>query len=167
MIKWIEKEVFHKKKVKGISLLENQDIATLRMERANGHVVPQWQKEEIQGVVEFLKANTISDEKVFCYPEVGNFNFWANRPFVGKFPIHTFTWMYEPWYQETLRDFKEAKPKYVVMTHLGHRTFPEVWYFRNPRNKEHFEEMTQLILTNYRMIRSFESVGIYERKKVL
>jgi hypothetical protein len=167
MVKWIKKDIFHKKIKGDLTLLDGQEISHLNMERARGHIVPRWQQEEITGVVDFLKANTSSGEKVFCYPEVGNFNFWADRPFVGKFPIGTFNWMYEPWYQESLKDFKEAKPRYVVMTHLGHRTFPEVWYFRNPRNKERFEEMTRTILDNYQLIRSFESVGIYERKNAI
>ncbi len=167
MIKFIEREVFHQKKVKGLSLLENQPKAFLNIDRARGHIVPRWQEEEITGVVEFLKTHTKPDEEVFCYPEVGNFNFWADRPFIGRFPIATFTWMYEPWYQELLNDFLKIKPHYVIMTHLGHRTFPRVWYFRNPHNKQRFEQMTQLILANYMPVKSFESVAIYERKKSL
>ena len=165
MFKLMEKKVFHKK-VKGLSLLEDEPKALLNIDRARGHIVPRWQEEEITGVVEFLKAHTRPQEAVFCFPEVGNFNFWADRPFIGHFPIATFSWMYEPWYQELLNDFQKSKPRYVVMTHVGDRTFPEVWYFRNPRNKERFEEMTQLILSNYVPVKSFETVAIYERKNL-
>ena len=165
MVKFIEREVFHQKKVKGLSLLEDQPTAALNIERAHGHIVPRWQEQEIREVVDFLRANTQSNEAVFCFPEVGSFNFWADRPFVGRFPIATFAWMYEPWYQELFKDFQKTKPHYVVMTHVGHRTFPQLWYFRNPRNKERFEEMTKFILDNYVEIKSFESAGIYERKK--
>lgn len=164
MMKLIERQVLHKKKVKGLSVLEGQETAVLNIERARGHIVPRWQEEEIKGVVEFLKMHTRTDEAVFCFPELGNFNFWADRPFVGRFPIVTFTWMYEPWYQELLADFQKTRPHYVVMTHLGHRTFPQLWYFRNPQNQERFEQMTQLILANYAPVQSFESVAIYERK---
>ncbi len=163
LVKWVQKDIFHSKKVKGLSLLENQEKASLSIARGRGHVVPRWQAQEIEGVVGFLEEHTAPNEPVFCYPEVGNFNFWANRPFVGRFPIGTFTWMYEPWYEELRDDFKKAMPHYVVMTHVGHRTFPATWYFRNPDNKRRFDEMTQLILNNYRLVKSFEAVGIYER----
>ncbi len=164
MVKLIEKQIFHKKKVRGLSLLEDQLTAVLNIDRARGHVVPRWQEQEIKGAVEFLQAHTKPNEVVFCYPEVGNFNFWADRPFVGRFPISTFAWMYGPWYQEFLNDFLKQKPHYVIMTNVGHRTFPALWYFRNPRNKERFEQMTRFILNNYTKVKSFESVGIYERK---
>jgi len=163
MFKWIKKEVFHQK-VKGLSLLENMESETLHLKRVDGITVPKWQAEEIKGVVEFLEKNTTPDETVFTYPELGNFNFYADRPFVGRFPIATFTWMYEPWHQELLADFKNSKPKYVVMTNLGHRTFPHVWYFRNPRNKERFDTFTKLILDNYEAVETFASVTIYRLK---
>lgn len=164
MFKLIEKDVFHKKKVKGLALLEDQETAKLNTERASGHIVPRWQDEEVRGVTDFLKTRTRADEPVFCYPEVGNFNFWADRPFVGRFPIYTFTWMYGPWHEELWVDLQKAKPRYVVMTHAGHRTFPAAWYFRNPQNKEYFDRFTRYILENYTPVKSFESVGIYERK---
>ena len=130
-------------------------------------VIPRWQADEIEGVVAFIQAHTRSDEEIFCYPEVGNFAFWADRPFVGRFPIGTFSWIYEKWYREMVDDFKEAKPKYVVMTHIGHRTFPAAIYFRHPKNIPKFKEVTQLILDNYVLVKSFESVGIYQRKDSL
>ncbi len=164
MFKLIEKDVFHKKKVKGLSFLEGQETVALNIERARGNTVPRWQEEEVRGVVDFLKLHTHSGEKVFCFPEVANFNFWADRPFVGRFPIATYSWFYEPWFQELVSDFKKAKPRYVVMTHVGHRTFPEAWYFRNPRNRERFEFVTDLILKNYEPVKSFESVSIYQIK---
>jgi hypothetical protein len=163
MFKWIKKEVFQQK-VKGLSLLENMESATLHLERVDGITVPKWQAEEIQGVVEFLEKNTGPDEAVFTYPELGNFNFYADRPFVGRFPIATFTWMYQPWHEELLADFKKSKPEYVIMTNLGHRTFPHVWYFRNPKNKEWFELLTRLILDNYEVVEVFSSVSIYRRR---
>ncbi len=161
--KFIKKEIFHQK-VRGLSLLENEETETLQMERINGMTVPRWQAEEIKGVVQFLKENSGPQDFIFSYPEVGNFNFYADRPFVGRFPITTFTWMYEPWHRELVMDFKRIKPKYVVMTNPGHRTFPAEWYFRNPRNRDFFNELTELILVNYKLKKTYDSVSIYELK---
>ena len=147
-----------------LSLLSEEETRPLQIERGKGMVVPSWQAQEIEGVVKFLQAHTTPGEAIFSFPEVGNFSFWADRPFVGRFPIATFSWMNERWYNELLSDFKNTKPKYVIMTHVGHRTFPEVWYFRNPKNKKYFEEFTNLILANYNLKESFSSVGIYQLK---
>jgi len=50
------------------------------------------------------------------------------------------------------------------MTNLGHRTFPDAWYFRNPNNRQRFEQFTDLILKNYEPVKTFESVSIYRLK---
>ena len=146
-----------------LSLLHDVKKRAVNIERARGMVVPIWQADEMEGVVGFLKENTKPDEVVFTYPEVGNFNFWADRPFVGRFPIATFSWMENAWHQELVADFKEIKPRYVIMTNLGHRTFPEEWYFRNKTNIKKFNEITKLILDNYTPIKAYESVSLYER----
>ena len=83
---------------------------------------------------------------------------------MGRFPIATFSWMDERWHEELIADFKKAAPRYVIMTNLGHRTFPKEWYFRNTNNITKFNAMTGLILDNYRPIKTFESVSLYERQ---
>ncbi len=163
VVKWVKKNIFHQR-VEGISLLEKEETEVLRLKRADGMIVPRWQAQEIREVVRFLEDNTRSDEPVFTYPELGNFNFWADRPFVGRFPIATFTWMSDPWHRELLADFQKTRPRYVIMTNLGHRTFPDKWYFRNPQNRERFNTFTKLILDNYEPVKAFESVSIYKRK---
>jgi hypothetical protein len=147
-----------------LSFLHDVEKRAVKIKRAKGMVVPVWQAEEMEGIVGFLEKNTSPDEAVFTYPELGNFNFWADRPFVGRFPIATFSWMDDSWHKELVADFMEAAPRYVIMTNLGHRTFPEEWYFRNKENIKKFDEITQLILEHYSMVRPYESISLYERK---
>lgn len=163
VVKLIKKHILGRE-VKGLTLLDGMEKEVLALPRAEGMVVPRWQAEEIKEVVEFIKIHTAPNEIVFTYPELGDFNFLADRPFVGRFPIVTFTWMYEPWHRELVDDFKRAKPKYVIMTNLGHRTFPAEWYFRNPRNRVFFNEFMELILANYKLKKTYDSVSIYELK---
>jgi len=151
-------------KQEDLSLLAGEEKRPLRIERGKGMIVPSWQADEIEKITDFLKVNTRPDEKIFSFPEVGNFSFWADRPFVGRFPIATFSWMDERWARELFRDLKAAKPKYVIMTHVGHRTFPAEWYFRNPKNIIHFKEVTDYILAHYNLKESFSSVGLYQLK---
>jgi hypothetical protein len=118
----------------------------------------------MEGIVGFLEKNTEPDEAVFTYPELGNFNFWADRPFVGRFPIATFSWMDERWHAELVADLKKNLPRYVVMTNPGHRTFPQEWYFRNKTNIKKHGDMTRFILEHYEVLRPYESVSLYKRK---
>lgn len=164
IIKIIRKFV-SKKSIEELSPLYGQETRTLNIERVKHMTVPRWQADEIEGVVAFLKKNTRPDEAIFCFPEVGNFAFWADRPFIGRFAIGTSAWVDERWHQELVDDFKRGSPKYVIMTHVGHRTFPAAIYFRYPKNIRKYKEITKLILDNYTPVKSFESVAIYERKR--
>jgi len=151
-------------KKKNLSPLGKEESATLRMERADGWVVPVWQAEEMKAVTEFLKKNTAPGEVVFTYPELGDFNFLADRPFLGKFPIATFSWIRGSWSDQLIEQLQKERPRYIVMTKLGHRTFPEVWYFRNAKNKEYFQRTTEYILSQYSVAQAFSSVEIYKLK---
>ncbi|OGX38765.1 MAG: hypothetical protein A3C36_00825 [Omnitrophica WOR_2 bacterium RIFCSPHIGHO2_02_FULL_52_10] len=149
---------------KDLSLLHDVEKRAVNIDRARGMVVPVWQAEEMEGIVGFLEKNTEPDEAVFTYPELGNFNFWADRPFVGRFPIATFSWMDERWHAELVADLKKNLPRYVVMTNPGHRTFPQEWYFRNKANIKKHDDMTRFILERYEVLRPYESVSLYKRK---
>lgn len=163
MAKWLQNTITGRAQG-DLSLLAGQKKRSLNIERAKGMVVPVWQAEEIEAVVGFLQKHTTPNEPVFAYPELGNFNFWADRPLVGRFGVATHSWLREEWHQELLEEFQKVKPRYVIMTNLGHRTFPEKWYFRYPPNKQKFEEFTNLILSHYKKIKQFTSVSIYEIK---
>ncbi len=162
-IQWVMNKITGKEK--DLSLLKDIPKRPLNIERGKGMVVPVWQADEIEGVTKFLKENTAPDEAVFTFAELGNFNFWADRPFVGRFPIATFSWYQDRWHEELVADFKKAQPRFVVMTNLGHRTFPAALYFRYEKNVRKFNEFTRLILDHYTVVKSFESVSIYKRKE--
>ena len=149
---------------KDLSLLHDVPKRPVHIARAEGMVVPTWQADEMEGIVGFLEKNTDPDEAVFTYPELGNFNFWVDRPFVGRFPIVTFSWMDERWYAELVANLTNHLPRYVIMTNPGHRTFPKEWYFRNKANIKKYNDMTQFILDRYEVVQPYESVSLYKRK---
>ena len=164
-LKLLRYSLFHQdKKIDELKPLYGEPVKELTIDRLKFMTVPLWQAEEIEGVVKFIQEHTIPTEPIFCYPEVGNFAFWADRPLVGRFSVGTFAWVQDKWQRELVEDFKKARPKYVIMTHVGHKTFPAAIYFRWPENIRKFKEVTELILNNYTPVKSFESVAIYERK---
>ncbi|MFA5060525.1 MAG: hypothetical protein WC676_07865 [Candidatus Omnitrophota bacterium] len=136
----------------------------LAIDRAKGMVVPKEQADEITTVVDFISRNTKSTDVVFTPPELGTYNFLFDRPFVGRFAVVTASWLKEDWWQELINDFKEVNPEYAVMTNVDDVSFPSEWYFRNPRNIERYEELTQLVLGRYDVVKSLPSVSIYRLK---
>lgn len=146
-----------------LGFLKDVEKRAINIPRAKGMVVPVWQADEIEGVTRFLEKNTHENEVVLSYPEIGNFNYFARRPFLSRYPTARDSWMYDPWHDEFFHDLKTIPPRYVVMTKLGHRTFPEAWYFRYPPNKVKFQEVTQWILEHYQAVEEYESVVILKR----
>jgi len=144
--------------------LEGMNPKPLNTERAYGLVLPGEQADEITEVVRFIQANTKPDEIVFTYAELGTYNFIFDRPFVGRFPVATASWLSPRWHRELMEDLKKAKPRFVVMTNIGDKSFPEKWYFQNKDNVDHFKETTVYILNNYMLVESVGSVGIYRLK---
>ncbi len=92
MFKMVRNKILHKD-TGNSDILSGQETRTVALKRMRGMVIPRWQADEIEGVVKFIQANTSPEEAIFYYPEVGNFAFWADRPFVGRFSIGTFSWI--------------------------------------------------------------------------
>ncbi len=149
---------------KDYSLLRDQEKKFLMIERAKGMIVPAWQAEDIEQTVDFITRHTQEGEAVLTYPELGNFNYWCDRPFIGRFPIATLSWADEGWHREYVEDIKRVNPRYVIMTNLGHRTFPSQLYFKFPGNIVKFKEVTGYILKNYKPVKTLSSLTIYEHQ---
>jgi len=146
------------------SFLRDVEKRPLNIQRAKGMVVPVWQADDIEQVVRYIEANTVKGEPVLTYPELGNFNYWFDRPFVGRFPIATLSWAIKEWHEEYMNDIFVARPQYAIMTNLRHKTFPWMLYFQFPGNVSKFKELTGYIYDNYKPVMELSSVTIYERK---
>jgi len=131
-------------------------LAPLETKRAKGILVPTYQKEDIEGVTKYVAGNTGTNEQVFTFPEHGIFNFFADRPAVGRFPIAGFAWVNKVYQSEILRSIKEAKPRYVI---LG-RGISEL-ALSIGRKEELLPEISGFIKKNYILVKSFNTVDIY------
>jgi hypothetical protein len=91
---------------------------------------------------------TKPDEAILMYPELAIYFFLTDRPFLGRFPMATFSWFDETWHRELMRDLKEVKPRYVVIT----RKYPVGWkevYFGYETNRKKYREMMALVHAHY------------------
>lgn len=141
------------------TIISKIPLFPLEIERAKGIMVPKDQKEEIEGVTNFIIKNTEQNEPIFTFPEHGIYNFFADRPVVGRFPIAGFAWTTKEYQSELLKSIKEAKPRYVI---FGKRLSNLAMSIG--RKEEVLPEISEFIRENYILVKSFYTVDIYCRK---
>lgn len=132
----------------------------LNLERIKGMVVPKWQAQELKQITDFINRNTKEDETVFMYPEQGAYHFITNRPFVGRFPMATFSWFHDSWHKEFFTELQNTKPRYAILVRDPGSTFPDV-YFKVPQNKEKYDEIMSFIHQNYKLAGETKNMLIY------
>ncbi|MCX5681065.1 MAG: hypothetical protein NT079_02090 [Candidatus Omnitrophica bacterium] len=150
------------KDAKELTPLEGQESKILTIQRARGMVVPFWQAEDFEQITEFVNKNTERQEAVFMFAEYGAYSFIVDRPFVGRFPMATFSWINDRWADELFEDLKKAKPRYAILPRQLDLTFEKV-YFKVKQNKDNFDKVMSYINENYKIIKSTPSTYIYKR----
>lgn len=136
----------------------------LALKRARGMVVPVGQADELEAVVGFLDKNTAPNEAVLMYPELGTYSFLADRPFVGRFPIATFSWFSERWHGEFMSDLKQVRPRFVVMAKEQKPNWVKV-YLAVKENREKYAQAMDFIASNYNLRTTTPASYIYELKE--
>ena len=140
----------------------NTPSRPLRIERAKGVIVPVEQADELEQVGAFIEKNTHPNEALLMYPEYGTYNFLFNRPFVGRFPIPTFSWFNEKWHQEFMSDLKKSPPRYVIFP----KKHPDNWvlvYLTPPKSRKNYVEEMDFIKANYSLDTQTARSYIYKR----
>lgn len=141
--------------------LAGEKSRALKIERAEGVITTESQANDIEQVVSFLQDNTNADEVVFMHSEMGIYNFFADRKFLGRFPLYTFAWFDEGWFDEFCKDFLEVKPKFVVIR----KDFPTNWkevYLAKKNNVIKYEKLLKMISDNYHFVKETENAKIYQ-----
>jgi hypothetical protein len=140
--------------------LDGVSREVMMLDRVKGLVVPVDQAENFKQLTQFIHANTGRGEPVFMFPELGSYSFIVDRPFVGRFPMATFSWIGN-WHGELLQDLKTTKPRYVVLAKDPGETFPKA-YFKIRRNKDNYDEMMDYIAHTYAPVSSTPDFLIYQ-----
>ncbi|HQP10558.1 MAG TPA: hypothetical protein PKV41_04170 [Candidatus Omnitrophota bacterium] len=150
------------KDVRELIPLSGEKTERLAMDRVKGMTVPAWQAEDIRGVTEYVHRHTELDEPVFMFPELGAYSFIVDRPFVGRFPMVTFSW-FGGWHEELWDSLRESGPRVAVIAKDPGPFFEKV-YFQVPKNEEYYRLVTDYISQNYDLVETTHSLNIYQRK---
>jgi len=136
---------------------------TLTIDRVKGVIVPEDQARELEEIIPLIQRLTKPDEVVFTYPEIGTYNFLADRPFLGRFPIATFSWLDDRWHKELMADLKTVRPKIIIVS----RFLPEDWkaiYLGPEENRQKYEDVMTWIKAQYQKVATTEQSEIYQLK---
>jgi len=154
---------FMGKETESLKPLAKVPTRPLMIARAKGMVVPIEQADELEAIVDFFDKNTAPSEAVFMYPELGTYSFLIDRPFVGRFPISTFSWFNDRWYDDLMADFIKIKPRFVVMP----KEFPVNWkevYLAREANRKKYDGFIKIIESEYALKTQTLQSYIYIRK---
>ena len=152
------------KDTRSLRPLSGQEARKIEIDRMKGLVVPAWQAEEFEQVNNFLKTRTHKDEPVLFFPELGVYHFIVDRPFAGRFPMVTLSWIGPKWHEEFMAQLRKNPPAYAVVRNELPDYFSKT-NFACPPNKRKYDEAQSFIEKNYRFIFSTKNLNIYEIKK--
>lgn len=160
----ILRDVMTGKDTRHLMPLANEKSAVLNFDRAKGIVVPVAQADELEAVVQFLQTQTTPTDVIFTYPELGIYNFFADRPFLGRFPIATFSWMSSNWHHELVTQLRSGKVEYVILQ----KEMPKDWYqvyLGTEANRIKYDEVMGIIQSEFVLKTETPLSYIFEPKK--
>ena len=157
------KKLLAGKAVADLAPLKREEARTLTLRRARGMMVPASQAEDLQAIDRAIAANSAPGETVLMFPELGTYNFLFERPFLGRFPMTTFSWLRSEWFAEWRSAFTSAPPRLAVVSKDPGPSFPKV-YFRIAENEAHYNEMLGLIRERYELLTETPTTRIYRLK---
>lgn len=131
----------------------------LKTFRARGILVPSAQAKEIDAVVEYIASNTKERENIFTFPDLGTYNFLADRPSVGRFYSAEFSFMDQKYFEEMFREVKNTRPRFVIES----KDFSRLEQFR-PTLGKYLDEVNSYLKENYEVAVSYSAVNILRRK---
>lgn len=135
----------------------------LTIERMKGMTVPLEQADEFETLVAFFNRNTTANEAVLVFPELGAYNFIIQRPFVGRFPMVTFSWFHPNWHKEFMGHVNETKPRFIIMPRVLEQSWKDN-HLGLEENREKYQEMLSLIESRYVLEKTTPLSYIYKRK---
>ena len=143
--------------------LSSEKSQVLELDTVKGMVVSADQAEEFKILNRFVQEHSSPQEPVFMFPELGAYSFIVNRPFVGRFPMVTLSWLKESWYQELLSALRKAPPRLAVVSKDPGPSF-ELIYFVYSGNREKYEEVLDFISEHYSLAGETQSLLFYRWK---
>jgi len=125
-------------------------------------IIPVWQAADLEQLTRFVNEHVPANEEVWMYPELGSLNFILHRPWVGRFPVATLSWMDEGWFADYTAALERNPPRYAIVNKVMPFYFDSV-YFLVPANRIKHERMMQFLYNHYVVETQTPTYFIYRR----
>lgn len=151
------------KETDSLKPLANEAHQMLTLARVQGINVPLDQAKEFEVIDDFIKTHVAENETILTYPEIGTYNFLFARPFPGRFPLVTMSWMKDSWHEEVMNELQKGVKHIIVQ-----RELKEDWhivYLGKEFNRQKYHEFMDFVKSNYRMVQQTPYSLIYQAKE--
>lgn len=136
----------------------SKDLVVVDLPVMKGMAAPQDQVKDIMQLDRFFKINADSTSKIMFFPDAAGYYFILNRPFVGRFPVVSLSWISEKWHDEFMRHLITNPPDFVVTN----KDDPDYIDATTESNKQKIAQMQQFIHDNYHPASSTVTMNIWE-----
>ncbi len=137
----------------------NSRAVNLNITGLKGSQVPDFQAQEIEEIVSYVRSHSAADDILFAFPELGIFNFLCDRPGLDRFTISGFAWGKPQWEAELLEDLERKKPRLVLTKNDLSNLAQSI-----TRTEEILPDVQKFILDHYEIVHRTERLNIYRRK---
>jgi len=145
-------------------LIKGLPVRPIDLPRIRHMTIPLWQATDLEQLTQFVQEHVPTHEEVWMYPELGCLHFMLDRPWVGRFPTATLSWMDEGWFADYTAALERNPPGYAIVD----KKMP--WYFDTeyllvPANRIKHERMMQFLYNHYVVETQTPTYYVYRRVK--
>jgi len=143
-------------------LINGAPVGSIDLPRIRNMTIPDWQLRDIELLTRFVDGHVPLHEKVWMYPELGSLNFILHRPWVGRFPVATLSWLNDAWFDEYEKALALNPPRFAIVNKVMPFYF-DTTYFLVPANRNKHERIMQFLSNHYVIENQTPTYFIYRR----
>jgi hypothetical protein len=142
------------------ALINGSPVTAVDFPRVKHMTIPVWQAKDLEQLKTFIDEHVPAHEVVWMYPELASLYFILDRPWVGRFPMASLSWMDEGWFADYEKTLENHPPRYAILSKMKQFYFNTA-YFLVPANRMKHERMMQFLYNHYVMEGQTPSYLIY------
>ena len=144
------------------ALINGSPVTSIDLPRIKNMTIPVWQAKDLEQLKAFVDEHVPAHEALWVYPELGCLHFILARPWVGRFPIATLSWMDEGWFADYETALEHNPPQYAIVSKMKQFYF-NTNFFKVPANRIKHERMMQFLYNHYVIETQTPTYFVYRR----
>ncbi len=159
---WVHQLIVGKDEEKR-ALIDGASVTSIDLPRTGHMIIPVWQAQDLEQLKAFVDEHVQVHEAVWMYSELGGLHFILNRPWVGRFPMVTLSWMDDGWFFDYVATLEKNPPRYAIINKEKQFYF-DTSFFLVAANRIKHERMMQFLYSHYVVVGQTPNYLIYRRK---